>query len=609
MARRHTIRGLAVLLSLIGGAALLAPAGALAQSCPNEAIRAEQQATYLPACRGYELVSPPLKNGEEVQVPESYAGQVPYDAAANGGAVSFITLGGLPGSQSGGLYGQYLARRDGGESGWSTFPLNPESRFSPSYTGEGSTGYLEAFAPGLSCGVMQTELPQAVPGTETAQLPAGESIEERVSNLYVWREGAGYTLVTNLKPANSGERQSDVVDGVSSDCRHVIFESGYQFLGAPRGSLYEWSETTPGQGTLSVASVLPDGSPAEGSGAEGSAVTPADGGERGSDLHELASDGSQAVFTAAVPEKQAGSEETLPREEVFERFPTPAPKKAGEHTTIQVSKLAGGIAVSDTGAKFQAASANGERVFFTANYGLTASSSKGAAEKCEASGTGCDLYVYERPSGASSGTLKDLSVDGMAGDTEGASVQSVLGISEEGSVVYFSTAGQLVSGEGNSEATNVANGEANVYAERITANGVEAPAYVATIDKAEAGTGGSQEESLDAIAGPLGLHYTVSRVSPDGAHLLFATKHKVREYDGEEYENLDQTLDQHDFESYEYSLESGTSVCVTCNPDRALRPIAPAGPPQGPSGGYQVNHLGYLTRTLSDEGTVFFNSI
>jgi hypothetical protein len=148
-----------------------------------------------------------------------------------------------------------------------------------------------------------------------------------------------------------------------------------------------------------------------------------------------------------------------------------------------------------------------------------------------------------------------------------------------------------------------------VYAERVSGEGAGKLSYVATIDKAEAGTGGSQEESLDAIAGPLGMHYTVSRASPSGEYLLFATKHKVREYNGEEYENLDQSLNKPDFESYEYSLASGTSVCVTCNPDRAIRPIAAAGPPQGPSGGYQVNHLGYLTRTLSDTGAVFFNSV
>jgi hypothetical protein len=592
-------------IGLLAGAALLLPvAGASAQSCPNEAIRAEQEAGYLPACRGYELVSPPLKNGEEVQVPESYAGQVPYDAAAGGNAVSFITLGGLPGSLSGGLYGEYLAHREASQSSWQTFPLNPESRFSPSYTGEGSTGYFEAFAPDLSCGVEQTELPQARRGEpETPELAPGESAEERVSNLYV-HSGEGkdgsYTLLTNVRPDNAGERQTDVVDGVSTDCSHVIFESGYRFLGAPTGSLYEWSETEAGKGELRVASILPDGTPAKGAGEE-SAVVPADGGERGSNLNELSSDGSRVFFTAkANAGTDAGSEEVFLRE---------------DGKTIEVSASQTKVPKQDTRAKFQAAStgvqptsASGERVFFTANYGLTEHSSSGgkAVVNCEASGNGCDLYRYE----VATEKLTDLSADTEAatGDTEGASVQSVLGISADGSVVYFSAAGQLVAGQGNSEATNVANAEANVYAERVSGAGAGTLSYVASIDKAEAGTGGSQLESLDAIAGPLGLHYTVSRVSANGEYLLFATKHKVREYNGEEYENLDQSLNKPDFESYEYALQSGSSVCVTCNPDRAVRPIAAAGPPQGPSGGYQVNHLGYLTRTLGDTGSVFFNS-
>ncbi|HTR89195.1 MAG TPA: hypothetical protein VMG62_03685, partial [Solirubrobacteraceae bacterium] len=475
--------------------------------------------------------------------------------------------------------------------------------------------YLEAFAPDLRCGVMQSELPQAAPGSEGPDLPAGESVEERVSNLYLWREGQGYTLITDVKPANSGERQSDVVDGVSGDCGHVIFESGYRFLGAPAGSLYEWSETAPGQGTLALASILPDGRPAQGAGAEGSAVTPVVGGEKGSDLHELSSDGSQVVFTATVPEGEASAEE------VFARFLAPAPKQAGERTTVEVSAAQTGPPHLDTGAKFQAASASGERVFFTANYGLTTSSSGGtdAATRCEATGGGCDLYVYERKAGATSGTLKDLSVDveSVTGDTEGASVQSMLGLSEDGSVIYFATAGQLVKEQGNSEAANVSGKEANVYAERIEGAKVGSPEYVATIYKLETGTNGAghQEEALDALAGPLGMHYTASRVSRTGEYLLFATRHRVREYDGVEYENLDRKLGTPDFESYEYRLAPpssptpGASVCVTCEPDRAVRPLAASGPPQGPSGAYQVNHLGYLTRTLGAAGEVFFNGI
>jgi hypothetical protein len=588
-----------------------------AKACPNEAVRAEQAATYLPACRGYELTSPVKKNGEEVQVPESNAGQVPFDASLEGGGVAFITTGGLPGSQSGGLYGESRSRRSTSEPSWATLPLNPESRFSSSYTGEGSTGYIEYFSPNLSCGVEQTELPQAArSGRATPQLPSGELAGERVNNLYVWNAAAetapgsasgtgpeSYALVTNVKPSNAAERETDVVDGASSDCKHVIFESGYQFLGAPKGSLYEWTEGAPEEtsegpvraGTLRVASVLPDGNAAQAPEEEGSAVSPVGGGEKGSDLNEISSDGERVFFTARADEgPDKGGEEVFVRENA--------------RTTIEVSASTTTSTPLDTGAKFQAASKDGGRVLFTANYGLTEPSSTGtkAGTKCERSGSGCDLYVYD----VQTHSLTDISADSEAatGDTEGASVQSVLGISEDGSVAYFSATGRLVPGEGNSQATDALNEEANVYGYRAGTL-----FYVATIKKGETGTGSSenshQEESLDALAGPLGMHYTVSRVSPDGSFLLFATKHKVREYDGEEYENLDQNLNSPDFESYEYSLTSETAVCVTCNPDRGIRPIAASGPPQGPSGGYEVNHLGYLTRTLSDSGRVFFNSV
>ncbi len=69
------------------------------------------------------------------------------------------------------------------------------------------------------------------------------------------------------------------------------------------------------------------------------------------------------------------------------------------------------------------------------------------------------------------------------------------------------------------------------------------------------------------------MHYDVSRVSPDGNYLLFATNLKVRESDGEEYENRDQVTNEPDYEYYEYSLASVSVTCVSCNPDRAERPI------------------------------------
>jgi hypothetical protein len=103
------------------------------------------------------------------------------------------------------------------------------------------------------------------------------------------------------------------------------------------------------------------------------------------------------------------------------------------------------------------------------------------------------------------------------------------------------------------------------------------------------------------------MQFTASRVSGDGGYLLFATNVPVREYDGEKYENRDQVTNEPDYELYEYSLTSEAVTCVSCNPDRAVRPIQRG--LEGPLGAFQPNHDGYLKRTLTNDGEVFFESV
>ena len=90
-----------------------------AQNCPNEAIRAQQGTTHLPACLAYEMVSPPDKN----------QGSAPRGVIAgpsrDGNAVAFCTsaLFGEPAAQMSGIScAPYLSTRT--PSGWQTgFPF------------------------------------------------------------------------------------------------------------------------------------------------------------------------------------------------------------------------------------------------------------------------------------------------------------------------------------------------------------------------------------------------------------------------------------------------------------------------------------------------------
>lgn len=62
------------------------------EACPNAAIRSEQGSTFLPDCRGYEMVSPVEKSGNQAVV--SGNGNVYYSrAAASGNAIVYETSG------------------------------------------------------------------------------------------------------------------------------------------------------------------------------------------------------------------------------------------------------------------------------------------------------------------------------------------------------------------------------------------------------------------------------------------------------------------------------------------------------------------------------------
>ena len=277
---------LALLVGLLCALGLLRGTAASAAGCPNEARRAEQQSSYLPECRGFELASPVNKYDEEVEVPGQVDHEVAYQAAANAAGVTYTLTGGIPGSGSAGLYTSALGRREASAAGWETAPLNPENRFGilPG-PGPRNAGTFQYFSPELTCGVEGTTLGQTEhPGESSPRLAPGEQPSEAIENLYVWNAAAAtYTLLTELKPVApvgaTEEEEAYVVDGASDECHHVIFESavpGYNLEGAPENSLYEWTQGGPPR----VASILPDGKPA-------TTVIGTHGGSNGSTLGQL----------------------------------------------------------------------------------------------------------------------------------------------------------------------------------------------------------------------------------------------------------------------------------------------------------------------------------
>jgi hypothetical protein len=230
-------------------------AGAAASgACPNEAIREEQHSTYLAECRAYEMVSPPDKNGGDIQ------GDLPgVQSSADGGGVAYVShasFGDTLGSGPGGLT-SYLSRR--GANGWSTKGITPTPRADAS----------QVYAEGTVLLGYSDDLNRVV--VYGYDLPGAEQSGPQLPNLYledtssrtlqlVSRPLAGLPVSPQERFQWAGPLTVPNSGGISSDSRHLAFKAGFPLLpDAPVGSVYSWDD-----GTLHLASILPDGAPANG---------------------------------------------------------------------------------------------------------------------------------------------------------------------------------------------------------------------------------------------------------------------------------------------------------------------------------------------------------
>ena len=109
-------------------------------------------ASALPDGRGYELVSPVDKNGAQVDLPESLFGGGAFQAAAQGGALTYTSASSFAGGQGSPGASQYLARRVA--AGWSTENLTVP-QLSGSYdTSPGAGAPYRLFSGDLGLGLL-----------------------------------------------------------------------------------------------------------------------------------------------------------------------------------------------------------------------------------------------------------------------------------------------------------------------------------------------------------------------------------------------------------------------------------------------------------------------
>jgi hypothetical protein len=385
-------------------------------------------AAALPDGRGYELVSPPEKHGQDVSS-DAFRTRV----ALSGDAVSYVSLMVTPDAQGAGIATDYLSERTGAArtNGWATHSLSPKreplSFLAAVFSKD--TKYFGEFSEDLSHAVLRSFTP----------LVSAPNVAD-VSNLYLRTDalssGPGtYDLLSDCAACASplsdprGFYLPTYAAG-TPDLGQVIFEAYRNLLpGLPPQSnfcnltglgclprLYEWDH-----GTLRLAGVLPDGTPAfqsiAGAGAFLGRYT----------MTTISADGSRIFFTVPTdPGDVVG--------DVYMRVDhaSTAQLNASERTDCADNDPCSGVPEPDpTGPKpagFQMASRDGSRIFFTSDEQLT-----------DAPGGGLYMYDASRPDSDPHNLTR------IAGDILNG--LAVIGTSDDGSYVYFIAHGELIPGQ------------------------------------------------------------------------------------------------------------------------------------------------------------------
>lgn len=478
-------------------------------------------ARALPDGRAWELVSPQDKHGGFIK-PLVLEGDA--QASAEGGAFTFLSEGSLlPGAEGGALWDQIVARRT--SEGWSDEDISPPHE-APLGQGVGDGKEYRMFSPDLSLALLEpwgslTKLsPEATERTPYIRDATGGYLPlVTAANVPPGTKFGGNPTETNIaSPLN-------VVDA-TPDLSHVLLRTEDVALTETpvTDALYEWSA-----GRLQLVSALPED---EGGEAAGFSNLYLGGEDEGDVAHAMSNDGTRTYWHGENPKAEAGK-----TQHIYVR-------DTGDEKTFRLDEVQSGRGEGISEPSFQAASADGSKVFFTDTQQLT-----------EHSGTsGRDLYECDMIETASALTcqLTDLTPTKAGESAEVSSGIAVLGASEDGSYVYFVAHGVLAGNE--NEATK----------EKATANADNL--YVLHNDGTEWTTSFIAILSSEDLESP--QRSLVPRVSPSGRYFAFMTENPVTGYD-----NQDANSGLLDEEVYLYDAEAKPHLrCVSCDPTGA-RPV------------------------------------
>lgn len=435
-------------------AGVLAPL-ASAEGCPNAVYRTGPSAA-LPDCRAYEMVSPNFTNGGTTLDP--------YAISPEGSSMLAFSLTAFAGAESaeGVAIGQYRLSRTA--SGWTATPLVlPASRF-----------------------VLDQPLDSAIPldGSTTFWFERG--VEQPAGEIDVYAErgdgsiaDVGPALPDPVPPGESLEHAGSaaglVPAGASGDGSRVFFDINvehwpFDSTQTKRASLYEYdAETSSGapmlvgvSGGQSSTSLISLCGTVLGGGRPDSIV-----GNGIMSSHNAVSGDGKVVFFTAYQQGDGCSAAAPPVAELYARVDNGEP---GAHT-IAISEPSEGCAECDTepavlaGARFQGASEDGSRVFFSTSQPLLGKDTsenlyeaelgcgRESIAACEAAGEEVRLKRIVRVSKPAAG---------LPASTEAEVRSDVLQVSEDGSHVYF-VANGVLSENANAQGLSAHRGADNLY--------------------------------------------------------------------------------------------------------------------------------------------------
>jgi hypothetical protein len=551
-------------------------------SCPNEAM--EGFSANLPDCRAYELVTPPNKEGAQVESTE-LAAAVAADGSSLAGKSreAFAGLGNDEVKGGTNEFGYYRFSRSA--SGWVAAPLNPDR------------GAM------MSLGVGDSVWGPAEYASDPARLrlrAADGSVGEIGP---VWPPALGSSLEDHPEVATfrvlggAADARNGIVFSVNEPKLFWPFDST---IGESPQSLTLYEYTGTGNTEPSLVGV---------SGGAGSTALISQcgtklGGTAKTGYNAVSEDGSHVFFTALA----AGCGGVAPpANELFVRI--------GRSETVAISEpTATDCPSCNTGAPanavFQGASADGSKVFFTTTQSLLGSD------------TSNNLYEYDFAPPAGQPKVVRVSAGDGSVPVVAAEVVGVARISEDGSHVYFVAHGVLTTAA-NAEGEAAQAGADNMYVfERDAQYPAGHTAFIADLCS-EAGLSGSVSDSrCPSDVSPEYSHNDGSlwgdglaagdqnrpvQATPDGRFLVFTSYGDLTAGDTSTARQV-----------FQYDARTGSLVRVSIG----LEGFNGNGNVTGPDGHRELDALiaeqpynagesrGWaLARTMSDDGAyVFFQS-